>query len=221
MNLYRSILSNPKFTIIDESEHYLVVNKPAPLLIHPSVPGNPPTLLDGVQDLLAYEMANGAALSIINRLDRETSGLVLVAKNLSTARNFHKAMERRQSRKEYLAIVWGWLPTTIGTYIVDTAGSYHYKFHYNQISAMGRKEKTNFNVKGSGAALLGGGILLTLASGVVYLVDPEKFSAPLMFTSMGLATIGYFMAKGKKGGGAMVIGKKYRLVYMNMSNQKN
>ena len=108
LNLYRSILSNPKFTIIDESEHYLVVNKPAPLLIHPSVPGNPPTLLDGVQDLLAYEMANGAALSIINRLDRETSGLVLVAKNLSTARNFHKAMERRQSRKEYLAIVWGW-----------------------------------------------------------------------------------------------------------------
>ena len=114
-----------------------------------------------------------------------------------------------------------YLPTTIGTYIVDTAGSYHYKFHYNQISAMGRKEKTNFNVKGSGAALLGGGILLTLASGVVYLVDPEKFSAPLMFTSMGLATIGYFMAKGKKGGGAMVIGKKYRLVYMNMSNKKS
>ncbi len=108
LNLYRSILSNPKFTIIDESEHYLVVNKPAPLLIHPSVPGNPPTLLDGVQDLLAYEMANGAALSIINRLDRETSGLVLIAKDLPTARNFHKAMERRQSRKEYLAIVWGW-----------------------------------------------------------------------------------------------------------------
>ena len=112
-------------------------------------------------------------------------------------------------------------PTTIGTYIVDTAGSYHYKYHYNQIMAIGRKEKTNFNVKGSGAALLGGGILLTLASGVVYLVDREKFSAPLMFTSIGLATIGYFMAKGKKGGGAMVIGKKYKLVYMNMSNQKN
>lgn len=85
-----------------------MANKPAPLLIHPSVPGNPPTFLDGMQSLLAYEIANGAALSIINRLDRETSGLVLVAKNLKTARNFHKAMERRQTRKEYLAIAWGW-----------------------------------------------------------------------------------------------------------------
>ena len=108
MNLFRSILNNPNFTIIDETPEFIVVNKPAPLLIHPAVPGNPPTLLDGIQGLLAFEMANGAALSIINRLDRETSGLVLVAKNLSTARNFHKAMERRQARKEYLAIVWGW-----------------------------------------------------------------------------------------------------------------
>ena len=108
LNLFRPILNNPHFTIIDETPRFIVVNKPAPLLIHPAVPGNPPTLLDGLQDLLAFEIANGAALSIINRLDRETSGLVLVAKNLSTARNFHKAMERRQSRKEYLAIVWGW-----------------------------------------------------------------------------------------------------------------
>ena len=108
MNLFRPILNNPNFTIIDETPEFIVVNKPAPLLIHPAVPGNPPTLLDGIQGLLAYEIANGAGLSIINRLDRETSGLVLVAKNLSTARNFHKAMERRQARKEYLAIVWGW-----------------------------------------------------------------------------------------------------------------
>jgi hypothetical protein len=113
-----------------------------------------------------------------------------------------------------------YLPTTIGTYIIDTAGSYHYKYHYNQIAAIGRKEKTNFNVKGSGAALFGGGVVLTLASGVVYLVDPEKFSAPLMITSAALGTIGYFMAKGRKGGGAMAIGKKYKLVYMDMSNKK-
>ena len=114
-----------------------------------------------------------------------------------------------------------YLPTTIGTYIVDTAGSYRYKFHYKQIVAIGRKEKTNFNTRGSGAALFGGGLLLTVASGVVYLVDPEKFSAPLMITSAALATIGYFMAKGKKKGNAMEIGKKYKLVYMNMSNKKS
>jgi len=114
-----------------------------------------------------------------------------------------------------------YLPTTIGTYIIDTAGSYHYKYHYKQIVAIGQKEKTNFNVKGSGAALLGGGVLLTLASAVVYVADREKFSAPLLIASVGLGTIGYFMAKGKKHGGGMTIGKKYKLVYMNMSNKKS
>ncbi len=111
------------------------------------------------------------------------------------------------------------LPTTIGTYIIDTAGSYRYKYHYKQVVAIGRKEKTNFNTKGSGAALFGGGALLTLASGVVYVVDREKFSAPLLLTSVGLGTLGYFMAKGKKGSG-MAIGKKYQLVYMDMSNER-
>lgn len=113
-----------------------------------------------------------------------------------------------------------YLPTTIGTYIIDTAGSYRYKYHYKQIAAIGRKEKTNFNTKGSGAALFGGGALLTLASGVVYVADREKFSAPLLFASVGLGTLGYFMSKGKKGGIAMLIGKKYQLVYMDMSNER-
>ena len=111
-------------------------------------------------------------------------------------------------------------PTTIGTYIIDTLGSYHYTYHYNQVAAIGRRERTNFNTRGSGAALLVGGVVLTLASGVVYIADRSKFSAPLLLASVGLGTIGYFMAKGRKNGGAMVIGKKYRLVYMNMSNKK-
>jgi hypothetical protein len=120
--------------------------------------------------------------------------------------------------KEYII---RYTPTTIGTYIIDTLGSYQYKYHYNQVKVIGQKERTNFNVKGSGAVLLGGGILLTLASGVVYVVDREKFSLPLLLASVGLGTLGYFMAKGKKGGGGMAIGKKYKLVYMNMSNIKS
>ncbi len=101
---------DPDFTVIDESDDLIVVDKPAPLLVHPSVPGNPPTLLDGLQGLLAYEIANGATLSIINRLDRETSGVVLVAKNKATARRLGLAMQRRQVAKEYVALVHGHPP---------------------------------------------------------------------------------------------------------------
>ena len=113
-----------------------------------------------------------------------------------------------------------YLPTNFGTYIVDTVGSYRYKYHYNQIIAIGRKEKTNFNVQGSGAALLGGGAVLTVASGIIYLADRKKFSAPLLLASVGLGTLGYFMSKGKKHGNAYIIGKKYKLVYMNMGNKQ-
>jgi 23S rRNA pseudouridine1911/1915/1917 synthase len=85
------------------------VNKPAPLQIHPSKPGDAGlTLWDGLRALLVFELTNGGQISLINRLDRETSGLVLVAKNIATARLFGKAMMRRQVSKSYLAIVHGW-----------------------------------------------------------------------------------------------------------------
>ena len=61
-----------------------------------------------LRELLAFEIANGGQVSIINRLDRETSGLVLVAKNRAAARHFSMLMERGGIGKEYLAIVWGW-----------------------------------------------------------------------------------------------------------------
>ncbi|MEI9955387.1 MAG: hypothetical protein WDM90_03545 [Ferruginibacter sp.] len=73
--------------------------------------------------------------------------------------------------------------------------------------------------KEAAALCLAAGIVITVASGVVWLVDRKKFSAPLMIASAALATAGYFMAKG--GSSGMVIGKKgYKLVYMNMSNNK-
>jgi hypothetical protein len=84
---------------------------------------------------------------------------------------------------------------------------------------LAKLQKKGFNTRGSGASLFGGGVLLTLASGVVYLVDRDKFSAPLLIASAALGTAGYFMAKG--GSNAMLIGKKYRLIYMDMSNKKN
>lgn len=98
----------PDFRVVDETDDYIVVDKPPRLQVHPAKPGGPPTLLNGLHDLLAYEIINGAQLSIINRLDRETSGLVLVAKNRDTARSFGKAMMRRQFTKIYHALVHGW-----------------------------------------------------------------------------------------------------------------
>lgn len=96
------------FTIIGETPDLLVVNKPAGLLVHPTKPGGPRTLWDGLCDLLAYERTCGGQVSLINRLDRETSGLVLVAKNHAAASECATLMERGRIRKSYTAIVRGW-----------------------------------------------------------------------------------------------------------------
>jgi hypothetical protein len=114
--------------------------------------------------------------------------------------------------------VMQYIPTIAGTYILDTIGSYHYKFNYHQINAIGAAPKHGFNFKGSGASLFGGGILLTLASGVIYLADRKKFSSPLLIAAVGLGTLGYFWAK--SGGKGFIIGKKYTLAYVDMSNTK-
>jgi 23S rRNA pseudouridine1911/1915/1917 synthase len=96
------------FKIIDETDDYAVVDKPPFLLIHPTKPDGTRTLWQELRELFAFEIAAGGQVSIVNRLDRETSGLVLVAKKADIARRFGLLMQRRRLKKEYLAIVWGW-----------------------------------------------------------------------------------------------------------------
>ena len=96
------------FRIIDETDDYIVVDKPAFLLTHPTKPDQRTTLWKELRELLAFEIANGGQVSIVNRLDRETSGLVLVAKTSAAARRFGLLMQEHRLRKEYLAIVSGW-----------------------------------------------------------------------------------------------------------------
>ncbi|MDB6139619.1 MAG: rna pseudouridylate synthase [Verrucomicrobiaceae bacterium] len=102
------IANNPRFTILAETDDYIVVSKPAPLKVHPSSPDGAPTLYDELRGLLAYELLFGGQISIINRLDRETSGVTLVAKTHETARRFGMAMMAHQFHKTYQAIVYGW-----------------------------------------------------------------------------------------------------------------
>jgi 23S rRNA pseudouridine1911/1915/1917 synthase len=97
-----------EFGILGETEEFLAVDKPAGLLVHPTKPGGPRTLWDELRELLGYEIATGGQVSLINRLDRETSGIVLVAKTAAAARAAGLAMQGGAFQKEYLALVFGW-----------------------------------------------------------------------------------------------------------------
>jgi 23S rRNA pseudouridine1911/1915/1917 synthase len=93
--------------IVAETDAMLVVDKPPFMQAHPSKPGDRQTLWDWLRELLAYELTTGGQVSLINRLDRETSGLTLVAKTAGAARTLSLAMMRHAIRKCYLAIVHG------------------------------------------------------------------------------------------------------------------
>jgi 23S rRNA pseudouridine1911/1915/1917 synthase len=97
------------FHIIAETKDLIVIDKPPLLLTHPTKPSGPITLWDRLNELLIYEKTVGGQVSIINRLDRETSGLILVAKNYQAARYSAIAMEQGAIKKEYLALVSGFM----------------------------------------------------------------------------------------------------------------
>src|SRR5262245_13395000 len=94
--------------IVYEDHRFLVVDKPANLLVHPTSPSGPSTLWDELKQFLAFEMVNGGRITFVNRLDRETSGLILVGKSAETARALGLLISRHRIRKTYLAIVSGW-----------------------------------------------------------------------------------------------------------------
>jgi 23S rRNA pseudouridine1911/1915/1917 synthase len=95
-------------SIVYEDDRFLVIDKPANLLVHPTGPRGPDTLWQELNRFLAFEIVNGARISFVNRLDRETSGLVLVAKSSVAARKLGFMIAQHRIHKVYTAIVFGW-----------------------------------------------------------------------------------------------------------------
>ena len=94
----------PLFPIIYEDDSLLVLHKPADLVCHPTKGDVYSSLISRVR-LYLGEANQG---QMINRLDRETSGVVLIAKNKETARSLRLQWEAREVVKKYHAISYGW-----------------------------------------------------------------------------------------------------------------
>ncbi|MDH0864234.1 RluA family pseudouridine synthase [Mitsuaria sp. GD03876] len=95
--------------IVFEDEHLLVVNKPAGLVVHPAAGNWSGTLMNG---LLAHH-AKAATLpraGIVHRLDKDTSGLMVVGKTLAAVTALVRMIAAREVHREYLALVHGRTP---------------------------------------------------------------------------------------------------------------
>jgi len=93
---------NDLFEVIHEDSELLVVNKPAGLVCHPTKTDERSSLIGRVRLYLGHGEGR-----LVNRLDRETSGLVLVAKSSTVAGELGKLIESSSVQKEYVAIVHG------------------------------------------------------------------------------------------------------------------
>jgi 23S rRNA pseudouridine1911/1915/1917 synthase len=90
-----------------EDEHMLVVDKPAGLVVHPAAGHHTGTLVHG---LLAYDVEGGEESErpgIVHRLDRDTSGLLVVARSPEAHRRLEEIVRRRLLTREYVALVVG------------------------------------------------------------------------------------------------------------------
>lgn len=97
--------------IVFEDDRILVINKPVGLVVHPAAGNRSGTLLNA---LLHHEpgMECIPRAGIVHRLDKDTSGLMVVAKSIAAHTRLVDAMQQREIRREYLALVEG--PLTAG-----------------------------------------------------------------------------------------------------------
>jgi 23S rRNA pseudouridine1911/1915/1917 synthase len=102
------------FEILHEDVDLLVVNKPAGLVCHPTKTDEYSSLISRAR----LHLGPGSHPQLVNRLDRETSGVTLLAKTETAARELRRIWEGRKVEKEYSAIVHGHVRDGVG--MIDT-----------------------------------------------------------------------------------------------------
>ena len=99
---------NIPLNIVFEDDTLLIINKPAGLVVHPAVGNWSGTLLNALLYHLP-QLADIPRCGIVHRLDKDTSGLLVVAKTLEAQTSLVRQLQARTVKREYRAIVWGQL----------------------------------------------------------------------------------------------------------------
>lgn len=103
------------FEIHHESDDFIIINKPPGLVMHPGSGCYDKTLANGL--IFRYpELVNLPRSGIVHRLDKDTSGVLLIAKNEQFRNYFIDQMQQRKVIKEYTAVVVG---STLGSFSID------------------------------------------------------------------------------------------------------
>ncbi len=129
--------------IVYEDDQILVINKPADLVVHPAAGNYEGTLLNG---LLHHcpELANIPRAGIVHRLDKDTTGLMVVAKTLPAQHHLVGQLQDRTMGREYEAVVQGYM--TGGGTVDEPIGRHGTQRTKMAVNPMGKEAITHYRV---------------------------------------------------------------------------
>ena len=111
------VAENISLDIVFEDEHLLVINKPAGMTVHPSAGHSEGTLVHALLHHCGASLSGIGGVGrpgIVHRLDKDTSGLMVVAKNDAAHHHLSEQLATRTLKRVYNAIVWGRMKTRHG-----------------------------------------------------------------------------------------------------------
>lgn len=130
--------------IIYEDESILIVNKPAGLVVHPAVGNWTGTLVNALLNH-APHLDTLPRAGIVHRIDKETSGLLMVAKTLQAHNSLVEQLQERSIHREYLALVKGWM--TAGGTVDQPIGRHPVDRKRNAVRRDGKEAVTHYRLE--------------------------------------------------------------------------
>lgn len=145
-NILEAVPQNIPIDIVYEDNSVIVVNKPQGMVVHPA-PGNPDgTLVNGLLYHCQLSSINGVIRpGIVHRIDKDTSGLLVIAKTNEAHESLSKQLKERKALRKYNCIVNGNIKEDSGT-INKPIGRHPYDRKKMAVVMGGRDAVTHFNV---------------------------------------------------------------------------
>ncbi|MEK7447434.1 MAG: RluA family pseudouridine synthase [Patescibacteria group bacterium] len=133
----------PKVSIVYEDENIIVVDKEAGVVVHPADGHESGTLVDALRNKI--DIHDAERPGVVHRLDKDTSGLVVFAKNQQSLEYLQEQTQKRKFEKVYLVLVWGRVTPEKGTIDIPIQRSEKDRKKM-EASSSGRESLTEYEV---------------------------------------------------------------------------
>lgn len=141
-SLYPNTILQLKNSILYEDKYLIAINKPYGIPVHSNN-----KLKFGIIEILKNLQPNNKFLELVHRLDKDTSGVLLIAKKISVLRNLHDQLRKKKIKKEYIALVEGHWPKKIKIINLPLLKYKKNGQFIMKVDSKGKKSETHFKIK--------------------------------------------------------------------------